>query len=484
MKIPVLKPRHAVGSALVVGLVIATILGWALASYLMLAQSHHRSMFRSQTWGESLALSEAGVEEALAFVNKFVGTPYELSTWTNNPETEGWTRSGNVFSKSTTVDPDMGGYTVYVTNLLDAYNLPNKPAIYSEGSAVWNLSEPTLHPLEVSLGQPYYAAAGVQAGTGQTAPLVRRVYVQTLRTPLFPVAMAALGQINLKGNNIATDSFDSSDPNYSINGQYPLGVPSKIKDNGSVITLSTLIDSLSVGNADIKGMVKTGPNGTATIGANGSVGNSAWVDGGNKGIQPGYSANDVNIDFPNAVLPSVSWSALPAATAQTINGVTYDRVFYTSGNYSVSTLSGKIYIATNAQVILNVSGNVSLSGQDRVDISAANASLTIYMAGSSFTTSGSAGFNNLSKQAANFALYGLPTCTSISLGGNAAFSGTIYAPEADFSLGGGGNSTYDFVGSSVTKTVTMNGHFNFHYDESLAKVGPSRGYVPTSWVEK
>jgi len=26
----------------------------------------------------------------------------------------------------------------------------------------------------------------------------------------------------------------------------------------------------------------------------------------------------------------------------------------------------------------------------------------------------------------------------------------------------------------VTKSFTMNGHFNFHYDENLARIGPTR----------
>ena len=68
--------------------------------------------------------------------------------------------------------------------------------------------------------------------------------------------------------------------------------------------------------------------------------------------------------------------------------------------------------------------------------------------------------------------------------GNTAFTGTIYAPTADFQLGGGGNSTYDFVGASITKSVKMNGHFNFHYDENLRRNGMGKGYIPTNWKEK
>lgn len=486
MKIPIIKHRKNVhGSVLVIGLVIASILGVTLASYLVLTQNQHRAMVRSATWGTSLSLSEAGVEEALALINKYAGTSTELSTWTNSAGPDGWTRDGIVFSKTRTMDSAIGSYTVYITNLLDAFNLPNRPAIYAEGNAVWNV-------VDSSLLKPYYAAAGVQSEStpSASAPVVRRVAVQTIRTPLFPVPKAAIGQINLQGNNIATDSFDSSLPAYSIDGKYPTGNPSMTRDKGTVITLSTLIDSLNVGNADIKGMVKTGPNGTIAIGPNGSVGSKAWVEGGNNGIQTGYSADDVNLDFPNAVLPSVpSWTALPSlpAIAPVIGVTTYDLVL-TTGNYIASSLPDRIYVAPGQQVIVRVTGSVHLSGTDRIDIST-NASMAVYMgatsgAAVSFSTQGNGNINNVDQNALNFQLYGLPTCTSISMGGNASFTGTIYAPQADLTWGGGGSTTYDFVGASVAKTDTMNGHANFHYDENLGKRGPSRGYVPNSWAEK
>ena len=85
--------------------------------------------------------------------------------------------------------------------------------------------------------------------------------------------------------------------------------------------------------------------------------------------------------------------------------------------------------------------------------------------------------------AMNFQYYGMPSNTTLSYSGNAAFTGVIYAPNADFTLGGGGNGIYDFVGASVTSTVKMNGHFHFHYDENLKRIGPSRGYIITSWNE-
>jgi hypothetical protein len=66
--------------------------------------------------------------------------------------------------------------------------------------------------------------------------------------------------------------------------------------------------------------------------------------------------------------------------------------------------------------------------------------------------------------------------------GNSAFNGTINAPEADYSEGGGGNNTYDYA-APWSNSVTPHGHANFHYDESLGTTGPGCGYMPLSWTE-
>jgi len=60
----------------------------------------------------------------------------------------------------------------------------------------------------------------------------------------------------------------------------------------------------------------------------------------------------------------------------------------------------------------------------------------------------------------NPTMYGLPSNTQISLAGNGAFYGTIYASEADFTLKAGGKSSIDdFTGASITKTTTMTATF-------------------------
>jgi len=44
-------------------------------------------------------------------------------------------------------------------------------------------------------------------------------------------------------------------------------------------------------------------------------------------------------------------------------------------------------------------------------------------------------------------------------------------------MDGGGGDNEDMVGASVTGITRINGGFAFHYDESLANLGASRGYV-------
>ena len=76
-----------------------------------------------------------------------------------------------------------------------------------------------------------------------------------------------------------------------------------------------------------------------------------------------------------------------------------------------------------------------------------------------------------------------PSNTSIKFGGNGGFIGAIYAPQAILTLSGGGSTDLHFSGACVTRSITINGHYKFHYDEALGATGPESLYVITSWVE-
>jgi hypothetical protein len=291
-----------------------------------------------------------------------------------------------------------------------------------------------------------------------SATLARVVRVATTNVPLFNVAMAALTNITDTGNGIATDSFDSSNPALSTNGSYD---PAKISTNGNVASLYGNVD---LGGHTINGSVYLGPTATFT-----------------GGTATGTVHNDLNVDFPQVVLPSGagSWINLLLPPPGIIGGVLYNNVFLSSGDYIIPSLSGSIYVAPGAKVRLEVLSG----GTGSIKIAGTNSSagkLTIYMAAPSFTISGNSAVD--SGNAANLAYYGLPSNTAITFNGNAAFTGTIYAPSAAMTMNGGGSS-YDFIGSSITSSVTMHGNFKFHWDANLLNQSPSRGYLAVSWTE-
>jgi hypothetical protein len=68
------------------------------------------------------------------------------------------------------------------------------------------------------------------------------------------------------------------------------------------------------------------------------------------------------------------------------------------------------------------------------------------------------------------------------LSGTSSFIGAIYAPEAVLTLNGGGNSN-NLMGAAIVKQVTLNGHYDFHYDEALASWGPAKSFTANSWQE-
>ena len=81
--------------------------------------------------------------------------------------------------------------------------------------------------------------------------------------------------------------------------------------------------------------------------------------------------------------------------------------------------------------------------------------------------------------AVNFAIYGLPTCTSISYSGGSQFIGTINAPEAAVGLTG----TSDAMGAVVGASFSLSGGMGLHYDQAL-RGNPKEGrYLVASWQE-
>lgn len=408
-------------------LFLAFLFGYFLFYYLSLASSQQKLVKRSQAWNAALGLAEAGAEEALAQLNP--GAPQPVLDLTAN----GWGNPSTVglygpMSRSLS----NGSYSV-------VYTTDPMPVIYSTGY----VTIPSL-----------------------SAQLTRTIKITTKTYPLFTAAMAVLYNINLNGNGVTTDSFDSSNTNLSTNGRYD---PLKTSTNG---TIASLLGIVNVGNADVHGTVYLGPTANYSIQANGLI--------------TGGVTNDFNASFEDVVLPAGQpLPAQPGSSPITIDGITYQYVFGyplpVSGLYQIGGLNANIYVGTNSHITLVLHGNAT-AGTLRVAGAGANAGhLTIFMDGPSFNISSSSLVDG--GYAANLSYYGTTNNTSVSLGGNANFTGTIYAPEAHIHMSGGGSGIYNFVGALVAKSVGMSGHFYFHYDEALALHGPVAGFVAKSWAE-
>jgi len=453
----IVNSKKAAGNALLVCLMATAVVGFILTAYLTLLKAQNQSVARSQTWNTTVSIIEAGMEEAISHLN---------THGTTNLLCDGWRLSGTKYVMKRPVGE--GFYIVSIDSWVAGTN--TNPVIESRAF----ITPPVLVASADGL-VPFVAAINGGLTDNAFSPegkLGRGVRAQVGRDSLFSKGLVAKGKIDLNGNNITTDSYDSSNPAYNTDGHYD---PTKRKANGDIATDAVVTNSISIGNADIYGKVSTGPQGTVSVGANGSVGDAAWHAGGSHGIQPGYSTDDMNVAFPNATVPFTTGFTGPDNST---NGV----AIFNGGNYILSSLSlsGKNKIMINGDVSIWVPSGFSMSGQSEIDI-ATTGKLTIYTGAGS--TVGGNGILNASLDATRCSIIGLPTCTSLSFGGNAGFTGTIYAPSADFSMSGGGSTSYDFAGAAITKSVTMNGHFTFHYDEALRTKGPARGYIITSWNE-
>jgi hypothetical protein len=429
------------------------LMGVSLASYLIFVRNQNLSVMRSLAWNTCIPVVEAGVEEAMTHLNRSGVTNLALANWT---------LGANGYSKTRYL-----GDSYYVVTI----STNDPPTISSQGFV------PV--PVNPTVAMGFLATVGLD-GNGATRFNGRNVRVTTKKDGLWMHAMVAKSTINLNGNNIATDSFDSGDPNYSTGGQYD---STKHKANGDVATDSTIINSLNVGDADIWGHASTGPGGSISIGPNGSIGDLAWHNANNGGIQPGSTNNDMNVYLPDVTQP---FSTGFSPQSGTLYGQSYTYLLdggATGTDYVISDLSlnGHDTMMVTNHVRLLVTGSINITGNAGIEV-AKNSSLEIYMKGTSASIGGN-GVANDTGYAVNFLYFGLPTNTSLSFSGNGTFTGAIYAPAASFNLGGGGSGSQDFIGASVSNTVLMNGHFLFHFDEALGRSKWARGYLVDSWNE-
>jgi hypothetical protein len=423
----ILRRPQAQGSVLLVTVFTVLILGVIILSAVNMSVNRFRQAKRSESWNSAFVAAEAGVEEALTHLNLvgvsnvIVGIPV-LGV-------NGWTLSGGVYQKQRTLDSD----SYYIVNISQSAT----PTVVSAG---------------------YYRLPNA------TNYISRRIQVTAKLRSLWPSGMIAKNGVNFN-NSFVADSYDPLDPAYSTGGKYDAA---KRKANADVgINRGDM--TISLGKADVYGRLLMGPGGSYTCLKGGAVGSAPWVDAGKTGAEPGHFRDDLNLTFPD---PAPPWSG-GAFSPVGAGGYKY---ILTSGNWELSNLKLNNHddVLVTGDAVLYVKGDVDCSSDITIQT---NASLTIYVGGSSANFNG-ASVINTSGEAKRFVYYGLKSNTSITYSGHADWCGVLYAPRAAFSYSGGS----EFFGTSMTSTFKTAGHCKYHYDESLAKVSPQNLAV-TGWTE-
>lgn len=464
-----LPPRIRHGGFTYVAVVITMIIvGTMLAAYLKLVSVQNQSTMRSQAWNRTVPVLEAGVEEALAHLNKNAAANMD-GTFTLNLTSDGWnpTADGG-WQKTAQLGDD-----VYVTKITQFVAGNYYPFIQSVGYVK------QLPTLSLNRNAGFFMADISLEQLISSGYVQRKVVCDTTNVPTYTKALVAKHGIDLKGNNVRTDSYVSTNSSYSTNGRYDL---SKARDHGDIASNDTITNSVNVGNANIFGCVATGPRGTVAVGPQGCVGDAAYqANAANRGtIQANHSSDDMNVEFPDQVMPAIAWGAMPLGG--TVDGVSYNYIFDHSGDYQMSlgTLSGKVLVAA-PNVRLRIDTGWNFTGNDTLKVTT-NASIIIYMNCSSGNIGGN-GIVNTGRANQCYVL-GTKTLRTLGIGGNGEISAIVNAPYADVTFNGSGNAITDFSGAAMANSFQFTGNFNFHYDEALPRIAAYCGYRITSWNER
>src|SRR5260221_4866515 len=214
MKAQILKTTR--GSVLVSASMAAGVLAILIAGFLTYLSDEYNWNFRSHRWNQSFHLAEAAVETGIAEYNY-----WQYQAGSGFQSARGWTSLvGNSYSKT-------------VANLAD--NSGNVVGTFYVKASNINTNNPT-----------FQGVGTVTSGNFSGVSISRAVQVTLAPSPKFPLGLTALSTINLNGNNIYTDSYDSHDSTKSTGGNYDV---SKRQPNGNIGTDDTIINSISVGNA-------------------------------------------------------------------------------------------------------------------------------------------------------------------------------------------------------------------------------------------
>lgn len=450
------RARAERGSVMIVVLLLAAVIGISLVTYLKLSNASLNISQRNFYDNSAMNLAETGLERALYCVNQNQIAHQTLAdAW---PAGDGWSADSSTHVATATfsgfaLGPNTSGQVkVYVRN----YDLEGTIVIVSNST--------------------------VTMGDG-SPPLQKFVEVTLAKRNMFAGLVA---KNTLRGDsNLRVDSWVSSNLATGAYSPYAAGLA---KAAGPIGVVSPTNGALSLGdNPTIYGTVNTGggiisKSGTAKL--TNVVGGTGW--------NTGLENKSFTYTFPPISVP------VPSVVNYISANLTASVTFPRAGD--VRAADGKYYYNFASGVGINyASGTMTIrqpvvflmtshSGLNAIHTSSAatftygtasgdNGSFTVYTNGNINFDSGANWFAN--KAPINTAIYGTnPISQTFVTRGGGTFYGSIIAENATINFDSGTN----IMGAFCCADMTLLGGVNFHYDESLARIGGG-GYKVTKWKE-
>jgi hypothetical protein len=466
------------GSVLLWTVVTIALLSLIGAEVLRLVSIKYEHALQTATWQESLLAAESGIDLAIMELRKslFPAPNHAWEGWNNIP-------GNGVTSYGLTTIPNAGlagtPMTIEVNvdapgNLKDSngqyYRIRTVGTMPIVGTARAGQNRQDTRLRKLSLRWERFTN-GVLIAHALSAPQVSRRTEAIVRpVSAFNQAIMSVSTLDLTNQNIVVDSYDSRDPFKSTNGLYDV---SKRQANGDLATNGSLIEA---GNAHIYGDVATN---------SGMVSGAANISGIER---TDFYQEPIPVAAPS--WPSINPTPYTVTGTTTLNAGAVQGAATTRYQLAQISLSGNntLTLAGNPDgsatyIEVHVTGDITVVGGSQIVV-APGVSATIYFDGN-VDVAGN-GIINSNNQPNDLHLYGVQpidsSSRSVHLGGNGQITATVYAPNADVTVNGGGSSGHVF-GSIVGKTVTMTGVTNLHYDEASGASGMINNYKIVSWFE-
>lgn len=470
--------RKDQGTALVfvvLAMLVLTLMGMEVTRIVL---NQYQNVYQAASWQESLMAAESGVDLGIAELRKALATTGSgaafATPWVGTSGTSGWAE----YDLTGLNYAGEGGTKMTMSVVVDApANLVSPEGwqyyrIRSIGTnAIAGVGRVGDQKQDIDLRKLSLRVDRFTGNTLTTPQVSRKLEVIVRPMSPFRAALVSKNQTSMTDHNIVIDSYDSTDSTKSTNGQWDLA---KRQQHGDIATDGTLI---AAGDAQVYGGASTN-NGTVTGFSNitGEIRTDFWED------VPSVNAPTWSSFIPN---PSSGGNGTMLTSGITKGATRYKLSDITLSGNGALTITGTSTATTYVDIW--VTGDISVKGNGQIQLDK-NVVATFWVAGN--VDIGGNGIQNgngsTDSRPSHNLIYGIKPSDglprSISLHGNGNMDASIYAPDADISLSGGG-SNGAFSGSAVGKTASLNGIYEFHYDESLLNSGPPSDYRIAAWFE-